>query len=169
MGRSSRPLFGSLYGGIDYCWCVLPHGLNSSTMALAHTCPVFWNAHRTSGSIPLVFISRRMMPVGALLWGRHPWAASQRPENVCRLHCFAAVGRQLLRTMVSTPTVSLMLREREAWKISPRRGLCGQRRVPRGFLGHPHSTTDSVRKGFVSQLKLPMKHRKGKHGASSVG
>jgi len=115
---------------------------------------------------PLVFISRRMMPVGALLWGRHPWAASQWPENVCRLHCFAAVGRQLLRTMVSTPTVSLMLREREAW---PRRGLCGQRRVPRGFLGHPHSTTDSVRKGFVSQLKLPMKHRKGKHGASSVG
>ena len=169
MGRSSRPLFGSLYGGIDYCWCVLPHGLNSSTMALAHTCSVFWNAHRTSWSIPLVFISRRMMPVGALLWGRHPWAASQRPENVCRLHCFAAVGRQLLRTMVSTPTVSLMLREREAWKISPRRGLCGQRRVPREILVRPHYATDSICQGFVSHLELAMKHRKKKNWTSSAG
>ena len=158
MGRSSRPLFGSLYGGIDYCWCVLPHGLNSSTMALAHTCPVFWNAHRTSWSIPLVFISRRMMPVGALLWGRHPWAASQRPENVCHYRCFVAVGRQLLRAMASTLLVSLMLREKTARNIVPRRGLYGQRRVPRGFLVRPHSATDSIRKGFVSQLNLPMKH-----------
>ena len=44
----------------------------------------FGNAHRASWSISLVFISRRMMPVGALLLGRHPWAASQRPENVRR-------------------------------------------------------------------------------------
>ena len=74
----------------------------------------FWNAHRASWPISLVFILRRMMPVAALLWGRHPWAASQRPETVCRLRCFAAVGRQLLRTMVSTPSVSLMLREKAA-------------------------------------------------------
>ena len=119
--------------------------------------PRFWNAHRASWSISLVF-SRRMMPVGALLWGRHPGAASQRPETVCRLRCFAAVGRQLLWTIVSTPSVSLMLREKTARNIVPRRGLYGQRRVPRGFLVRPHSATDSIRKGFVSQLKLPMKH-----------
>ena len=75
--------------------------------------PRFWNAHRASWSISLVF-SRRMMPVGALLWGRHPWAASQRPETVSRLRCFAAVGRHLLRTIVSTPSVSLMLMEKAA-------------------------------------------------------
>ena len=65
-----------------------------------------------SHSHRLVFISRRMMPVEALIWGRHPWAGSQRPETVCGLRCFAAVGRQLLRTMVSTTSVSLILREK---------------------------------------------------------
>ena len=58
------------------------------------TLALFWNAHRALWSISL-FISRRMMPVGALLWGRHPWAGSPRPETVCGLRCFAAVGRQL--------------------------------------------------------------------------
>ena len=33
--------------------------------------PRFWNAHRASRSILLVFTGR-MMPVGTLLWGRHP-------------------------------------------------------------------------------------------------
>ena len=58
------------------------------------TLALFWNAHRVLWSISLVFISRRMMPAGALLWGRHPWAGSQRPDTVCGLRCFAAVGRQ---------------------------------------------------------------------------
>ena len=43
----------------------------------------------------VVFISRRMMPVGALLWGRHPWAESQQPVTVCGMRCFSALGRQL--------------------------------------------------------------------------
>ena len=59
--------------------------------------------------------------------------------------------------MVSTPFISLMLTEKAAWNILPRRGLCGQRRVPRGFLVRPHSATDSVRKGFV---KTPNETRK---------
>ena len=103
-----------------------------------------------------------------LHWGRHPWAASQRPENVCHYRCFVAVGRQLLRAMASTLLVSLMLREKTAWNILPRRGLCGQRHVPRALFVRPNSATDSIRKGFVSQLKLPMKHGKGKNGASSA-
>ena len=86
-------------GGIDYCLCVSRCGLNSSTMALTlapflerspslmvHFVGVYFTPNDDSGSPPL---------------GRHHWAASQRPETVCRLRCFAAVRRQLLRTMNS--------------------------------------------------------------------
>ena len=100
------------------CFFVRRHRLRLERLALwpqfehngTHTCPVL-NAHRASWCISLAFISRRIMSVGALFWGRHPWVGSQRPETVCGLRCFAAVGRQLLRTMVSSPSVSLTLRE----------------------------------------------------------
>ena len=44
--------------------------------------------------------------------GRHPWMESQRPETMCSLRCLGAIGRQLLGAMVSTPSVSLTLREK---------------------------------------------------------
>ena len=132
--------------------------------------PRFWNAHRASWSVSLVFISRRMMPVGALLWGRHPWAWSQRPETVCGLRCFAAVGRQLLWTMVSTPSVSLILREKAlTWRmkyLAPAWVMRATTRAQR-ILVRPHYATDYILKGFVSQLNLAMKHGKGKNGTDS--
>ena len=64
--RSSRSLFGFLYGGIDCCWCALPCGLNSSTMALTlapflerspslmvHFVGVYFTPNDASGSPPL--------------------------------------------------------------------------------------------------------------------
>ena len=78
--RSSRPLLGFLYGGINYCWRVLPCGLNSSTMALTlapflerspslmiHFVGVSFTPNNASGSTSL----------GAASLGRNglrPWA-----------------------------------------------------------------------------------------------
>ena len=67
-------------GGIDYCLCVSPCGLNSSTMAL--TLAPFLER---SPSLMVHFIGGYFTPYdasGSPLWGRHLWAASQRPENV---------------------------------------------------------------------------------------
>ena len=64
--RSSRPLFGFLYGGIDYCWCALTCGLNSNTLAftlapfferssslMVHFVGVYFTPNDASGRPPL--------------------------------------------------------------------------------------------------------------------
>ena len=64
--HSSRSLFVFLYGGTDYCWCVLPCCLHSSTMALTlapfserspslmgHFVGVYFAPNDASGSAPM--------------------------------------------------------------------------------------------------------------------
>ena len=77
----------------------------------AHTCPVL----ERSPSLMVHFVGVYFTPndaggsppLGAASLGRVATA-----ETVCGLRCFAAVGRKLLRTMISTPSVSLILREK---------------------------------------------------------
>ena len=113
--------------------------------------PRFWNAHRASWYISLVFFPRRMMPVGALPWGRHPWAGSQGPET------FGL--RSLPRLETSTPDDGfdpLSFLDTQTYgtdmvhEISCTGWLYGQRRVVRGILVRPHYPTGSIRKGLAS-------------------
>ena len=94
--------------------------------------PRFWNAHRASWSVSLVFISRRMMPVGAFLWGRHPWAALQRPETVCRLRCFAAVGRHYSGRWFRLPLFPRYSGKRQHEISCPGVGCAGNDACPEG-------------------------------------
>ena len=77
----------------------------------AHTCPVL----ERSPSLMVHFVGVYFTPndaggsppLGAASLGRVATA-----ETVCGLRCFAAVGRQLLRTMVSIPSICVIPREK---------------------------------------------------------
>ena len=167
--RSPWLVLGFMYCGTDCCWYALPCDLSSSTTGL--TLAPFLNAHRASWSIS-VAVFRPNDASGSHPLGLHPWAGSQRPETVYGLR----FGRGWKITAPDDCFDSLCFLDTQGkgtnmmHGISCRRGLCGQRRVPRGILVRRHYATDPVRKGFVAKLKLAAKeHGKGQNRTSSAG
>ena len=77
------------------------------------------------------------MPVGALIWGFISGQGRNDPRT-CMVCVLAAVGRELLRTIVSTPPVSLTRREKGlTWCMKYRAGVgcAGNDACPEGCLG----------------------------------
>ena len=112
------------------------------------------------------------MPVGALLWGLHPWAGSQRPETVCGLRFLPRLehnysGRCFRLPLLDTQGKGTNMMHAISWLGV---GCAGNDACPEGSLCANITRLILSEKGLSLTLKLAMKeHGKGENGTSSAG